>query len=440
MSIKNSVKRVLAALLLLIVAFSFAVPDIDAAYGAVRSKKVWGKGVTDEKLNEVNGTDYYTLLPGVNMYACVGYVEWALKNVYEVKPEVDSYPYVRLIRNFFVSKNTKMVGYGNYVSPRYGGDGKFHTHGNIKPGDVVFFFKRAAVNGKVKMKALGKKKHANYKNANQWVHIAILSGDGKGIDAKIHHSSTGNPGRAISMNSSIKAMLEKYDTYWGATDYQVFRVLGPHKGKIYVRLTYEKKDWYNKEPSLAGAKFVVKRKKPKITQKLTTAADGKTDKTEKIRGGYYTLTQVEAPEWFRVMDPDHMKIKVSSGRKKKITVECKPRVRYQTVVIKRDKKSRNPGKTTFRIWPLKYGKYRDDEKWWNSIPNKVKETITIGNRNHVSSKLLPAKCAVFNGVYYIHQIDATKNKYRKVKHRKITLVRTPKQPDPTRVVLKRRKK
>lgn len=443
MNINISVKRVLSTLLVFVVLTIAVIPDAQAAYGAVRSKKKWGKGVTDEKLNEMNGTNYYALLPGVNMYACVGYVEWALKNVYEVSPDVPSYPYVRNIRNFFVSKNTKMVGYGSYVSKRYGGDGEYHIHGKIKPGDIVFFFKRGAVNGKVKMKPLGDRKHANIQGTNLWTHIAILSGEGEGIDAKIHHSSTGNPGKAISMNSSIRTLLNRYDTVWGATDYQVFRVLTSGKGRILVRITYDKEDWYNRDASLKGAKFVVKKlktsgsKKSSGKEKVTTNEKGKANKTKKIKAGKYIVKQVKAARGFTVMDPKKIEVKVSSDKTKKITVKCEPVLNYKTIVIKRKKASKKTKSTTYRIWPRKYGEYRNDKKWWKKIPKELKTTVTIDGKTPVKTKKLPAACAVFNGKYYIHEIESEKTKYKKLVNKEIQLKRAKK---PFKVVIKKAKK
>ena len=436
MNISSSVKRVLSTLLVLVVLTIAVIPDAQAAYGAVRSKKKWGKGVTDEKLNEMNGTHYYALLPGVNMYACVGYVEWALKNVYEVSPDVPSYPYVRNIRNFFVSKNTKMVGYGSYVSERYGGDGKYHIHGKIKPGDIIFFFKRGAVNGKVKMKALGNRKHANIQGTNLWTHIAILSGEGEGIDAKIHHSSTGNPGKAISMNSSIRTLLNRYDTVWGATDYQVFRVLTSGKGRVLFRLTYEKKSWYNRDPDLDGAEFVVKNQKKKI--KLTTDEAGKTAKSEKVKAGKYLIKQVEAPDGFKTKDLYKKEVTIHSDKTKKIKVKVEPKLKFRTIVIKR-KNPKKPQTITYRIWPRKYGKYRDDKNWWNSIPGGLKQTITLSGKKSVESKKLPAKCSVFNGIYYIHQISSTTDKYKPYVNKKIQLKKKGKNK-PFKLVLKKRTK
>lgn len=246
------------------------------------------------------------------------------------------------------------------------------------------------------------------------------------------------------MNSSIRTLLKRYDTYWGATDYQVFRVLSSKKGKVYVLLTYEIKDWYNRDPSLADAKFVVRKrkeaasKKPVKKQWVATDEEGKTDKTQKITGGKYILKQVEAPDGFKFMDPEYMEIKVSSDKTRKITVKCEPKLKFQTVVIKRNKKVKKPGVTTFRIWPCKYGKYRNDEKWWNSIPNGVKDTITFGKKDYVKSKKLPAKCKVFNGIYYIHQVSATKNKYKPLVNKQIQLKKKTKKAKSFKVVLKRR--
>ena len=209
--------RVLSVLMVLMLLTGML--DATPGFARIKSKKYWGKGVTDAKLNKLNGRNYYRKLPGIGNYACTGYAEWALNKVYKVKKRVPSYPLVRHLRQCFIRRKNKIVAYGNYVSKKRGGDGKIRQYGKIEPGDVVFFFSRNANGKKVKKKAIGKTYgEKNTHGTHQWTHVAIIGGKGSGVNAKLHHN---NKKRNVHFGGSIAFYLKTRK----CTDYQVFRVL-----------------------------------------------------------------------------------------------------------------------------------------------------------------------------------------------------------------------
>lgn|GEM_PF-4279281 len=212
--------RTIACALVLMLTVLFAA---ESSFAAIKSGKTWGVGVTDAKLNALNGTSYYKRLPGVRMYACTGYAEWALNSVFGVDRKMPGYPLVRHIRKRFIRSGNRIVAYGRRVSKKRGGDGKWHTFGTIRPGDIVFFFKRNVTGKKVTKKAIGRTRgELNTRGKHQWTHVAIVGGAGKGIDAKLHHN---NSIRNIHFGESIRYYME----YRGQTDYQVFRVISRWK-------------------------------------------------------------------------------------------------------------------------------------------------------------------------------------------------------------------
>ena len=389
-----------------------------AASKRIKSSKKWGKNVSDEELNELNGTNYYKWLPGVKMYACVGYAEWALNNVYESKPRVPSYSLVRYLRGFFIEHGNPVVAYGSYVSEEDGGTGQYIEKGEIRPGDIVFFFHRGKKKGKIKKKAIGNTRgEVDTHGDHFWTHVAVASGEGKGMNVVVHDNSTGNPGGGIAMSSTIKGTLDRYSTYGGATDYQVFRVLRQGKGRIYVIVTYKRKSWYNKDPKLSDAKFVIKE------QKLKTDKDGKTEKSKKLSEGKHTVKIVKSPKKFKVVEPKEKKIKVKQYKTSKAVFEVKPVIAGHTILIKKKTKKENSTLkgAVFRVWPVKYGKYSTEEGWWDKIPNEVKTTVTTDSSGIVRTKKLPSNSRVFTGRYYVHQIKAPEGAERTVANKRIRL-------------------
>ena len=395
----------------------------DEAYAAsgrhrIKSSKQWGKKVSDKKLNKLNGTNYYTRLPGVNMYACVGYAEWALNRVYRAKPTVPSYSLVRYLRAYFIRHGNPVVAYGSYVSKKNGGDGEYIEKGEIRPGDIVFFFHRGKKNGKIKMKPIGKTRgKVNTHGAHFWTHVAVASGKGKGMNVVVHDNSTGNPGGGIAMSSTIKGTLERYSTYGGATDYQVFRVLRQGKGRIYVLVTYKKKSWYNKDPKLSGAKFVIKE------QKLKTDKTGRTEKSDKLNEGKHTITIVKAPRKFKALEPEEKKVKVKQYRTTKAVFEVKPVIEVHKIFIRKRSKEKTGQKegAVFRVWPVQYGKYSTDKGWWDKIPKRLKATLTTDSEGKARTKRLPSNSRVFDGRYYVHQIQVPEGAESTVVNKRIRL-------------------
>ena len=402
--------RTVSAVLALIFAISAAVPAADA-YAAVKSRKVWSKNVTDKKLNKYNGKNYYWKLPGQNMYACVGYAEWAMNAVYDVSPRVPNYGTVRYIRNYFVSHNTRMVSYGYRVAKKYGGDGKYHTKGSIRPGDIIFFFKRDLSGGKVKMEPLLGKKHANINGVNQWCHIAVVSGKGTGLDTRIHDNSTGNPNGGIACARTIRKILKMYDGTRGATDYQVFRVLKYRKQKVRIQASYEKyeKPWYDRTPDLSGAKIRIGGKTVKTNKKGRSA----TSRTL-ITGKQYMITSKKSPSGFKRAGSKSRVVTIKKGTKR-VVFKYKPKTPKLKVTVSPASPDPESGGSSdlsnaeFLIWPKKYGKYKSDEDWWDSIPDEAKARLITDKKGTASVKM-PSRSAVFSGRYYIRQISPSSEK------------------------------
>ena len=393
-------------LAVLLIAAPLFVYGREPAYAALCTKKQWGKEITDAKLNKYNGKSYYWRLPGVNMYACTGYAEWALNSVYGIK--TPSYPLVRHLRAYYIRNGNKIVAYGSHVAGRQGGNGKYYSYGEVKPGDVVFFFKRGKSGGKVKMKAIGASRgYLNTHGTHRWTHVAIIGGSvsgSHGINSKLHHN---NMTQGIHYSGTIKQVLSVYASDKGATDYQVVRVIEPDEAKAKVKKTYTRKEWYDKEPSLAGAVFKI------AGQTLKTDKNGVTPVSKPVRSGTYDLEETKAPDGFKVMVPNPKKVKLVSGKTVTFTVKDEPKQDKRPLLIV--KKMTVNGtvmpeeKAVFRVWPQKYGKYSSKASWWKKIPDGLKTQVTTDKTGKAKTKDLPCASSVFTGKYYVHQIKGPGN-------------------------------
>ena len=393
---------VLAVLVLL--APYFAGAD---AYAAVKSEKSWGSGVTDKALSVYDGKGYYWKLPGQNMWACTGYAEWAMNRVFGASPRVPNYGYVCDVRRFFIKNGNAIVAYGSHVSASLGGNGRYYSYGTVKPGDIVFFFKRpTGCGGKITKKALGKTRGELHSNNSRtgpgaWTHVAVAGGRiaGKnGIQAKLHHNNTR---LGIHYGGTIKEVLNSYSNVKGATDYQVVRLFDESTGKGRIRKTYQRKDWYDLKPDLSGAKFLIN------GQTLVTNRSGYTPASKKLKPGTYRLKETAAPAGFRLMRPNPRNVKIVKDRTQTFTVSDEPKDSKAPLSI--EKKMKINGNTVpeqkakFRIWPVKYGKYKAGAAWWKKIPAAVKASVTTDGSGKAKTKDLPVKSPVFSGKYYIHQ-------------------------------------
>ena len=213
------VKTLILVMIVIMMADLFICED---SYGALKTTRQWGKEITDAKLNKYNGKGYNYKLPGVNQHMCTGYVEWALNSVYGVK--VPGYSHTRDLRAYLLDKGVKIVAYGSHVAKAQGGNGKYYSYGTIKPGDIVFFFKRGT-NKKGKVTKSPLKNSRGYTKTVGWKHVAIVGGSvsgSHGITSKLHHNTRS---KGIHYSGSIKTSIALYSAEKGATDYQVFRVI-----------------------------------------------------------------------------------------------------------------------------------------------------------------------------------------------------------------------
>ena len=205
----------------------------EVSYAALSTTKKWGSDITDKKLNKYNGRNYYKKLPIVNQYACTGYTEWALNSVYGIK--VPGYASTRALREYFIKKGNKVVAYGRRVAKAQGGNGKYYSYGEIKPGDIVFFFRRkTGKGGKITKSPIGSSR--GYTKTSGWVHVAIVGGSvsgSHGISSKLHHNTSG---KGIHYGGTIRYRLSVYGDKKGATDYQVMRVIEPKTIKRPVKI------------------------------------------------------------------------------------------------------------------------------------------------------------------------------------------------------------
>ena len=203
------------------------------SYAALKTTRTWGKDITDSKLNKYNGKSYYFKLPGVNQYMCTGYVEWALNSVYGVK--VPGYGHTRDLREYLIKKDVKIVAYGSHVAKAQGGNGKYYSYGEIKPGDIVFFFKRGT-NSKGRVTKSPIKNSRGYTNVDGWRHVAIVGGSvsgSHGITSKLHHNTRT---KGIHYSGTIKTSIGLYSDEKGATDYQVLRLIEEEPVKRPVKI------------------------------------------------------------------------------------------------------------------------------------------------------------------------------------------------------------
>ena len=403
---RETVKKILTVMAVLVIAAPLFNYSGNEVYAALLTKKQWGKEITDAKLNKYNGKSYYWRLPGVNMYACTGYAEWALNSVYGIN--TPSYPIVRNLRKYFIRKGNKIVAYGSHVAGRQGGNGKYYAYGEVKPGDIVFFFKRGTSGGKIKMKAIGASRgYLDTHGTHRWTHVAIVGGSisgSHGISSRLHHNNTS---KGIHYSGTIKSVLSMYASDKGATDYQVIRVIEPDEAKAKIKKTYTKKEWYDKTPSLAGAVFKV------AGQTLKTDKSGSTPVSKEVRSGTYELKETKAPSGFELMDPNPKKVKLVSGKTVTFTVNDAPKQGKRPLQIVKKMTANGTvipeEKAVFRIWPKKYGKYSSKASWWKKIPSGVKDQVTTDSKGKAETKKLPCASSVFSGKYYVHQIKGPGN-------------------------------
>ncbi len=284
----------------------------EMSYAALSTSRQWGKEITDAKLNKYNGKNYYWKLPGVDQFACTGYTEWALNSVYGVK--VPGYASTKSLRRYFINKGNKIVAYGSHVAKAQGGNGKYYSYGEIKPGDIVFFFRRGS-NSKGKVTKSPIKDSRGYTEVTGWRHVAIVGGSvsgSHGLTSKLHHN-TGSKG--IHYSGTIKNQISIYTADKGATDYQVMRVIEPEKPKRAVKIiktmrvngndlpeekavfriwpkSYgkysSKSSWWKKIPSEYKDQVTTDSKGAAVTKKLPAATDG-------FNGKYY-IYQTKGPE------------------------------------------------------------------------------------------------------------------------------------------------
>lgn len=402
----NRRKWIAAVIAVLVIAAPLFDYRAEGVYAALTTRKQWGKEITDARLNKYNGKSYYWRLPGVNMYACTGYAEWALNSVYGIK--TPSYPLVRYLRKYFIGKGNRIVAYGSHVAGRQGGNGKYSSYGEIKPGDIVFFFKRGTSGGKVKMKAIGGSRgFVDTHGKHRWTHVAVIGGrisGSHGISSRLHHNNTS---KGIHYSGTIREVLSQYSSDKGATDYQVIRVIEPDEAKARIKKTYSKKGWHDKTPSLKGAVFKV------AGQTLKTDKNGETPVSKAVRSGTYELKEAKAPDGFEIMKPNPKKVRLVSGKTTKFTVRDSPRQGKRPLQILKKMTANGTvipeEKAVFRIWPQKYGKYSSKASWWKKIPSDVKDQVTTDSAGKARTKDLPCASAVFSGKYYVHQTKGPAN-------------------------------
>ena len=155
--------------LMLIMSMIVNALAVEFSYAELKTSRKWGSDITDAKLNKYNGKSYNYKLPGVNQFACTGYAEWALNSVYGVK--VPGYAATRALREYFIKKGNKIVAYGSHVAKAQGGNGKYYSYGEIKPGDIVFFFRRGT-NSSGKVTKAPIKDSRGYTSVTGWRHVA----------------------------------------------------------------------------------------------------------------------------------------------------------------------------------------------------------------------------------------------------------------------------
>ncbi|MBQ3281619.1 MAG: VaFE repeat-containing surface-anchored protein [Eubacterium sp.] len=312
---KVRTNRVLIASL---IAVSLAVNawTMDFSYADLKTSRKWGSDITDAKLNKYNGKSYFYKLPGVDQYACTGYTEWALNSVYGVK--VPGYASTKSLRNYFIKKGNKIVAYGSHVAKAQGGNGKYYSYGEIKPGDIVFFFRRSSnSSGKVTKSPI--KDSRGYTDVTGWRHVAIVGGSvsgSHGITSRMHHNTHA---KGIHYSGTIKNQISTYGASKGATDYQVMRVIEPEKVKRAVKIKKSmkvngnvlpeekavfrvwpkkygkyssKSSWWKKIPSEYKDEVKTDSKGAATTKKLPAADDG-------FNGKYY-IYQTRGPDIVRL--------------------------------------------------------------------------------------------------------------------------------------------
>ena len=193
-------------------------------------------------------------------------------------------------------------------------------------------------------------------------------------------------------------------TYHGQTGSGVYKFALENTAPVKIKKKYysgTKVDWWDKTPSLKGAKFTIGGKT------LTTDENGNTGTVE-LAPGKYSLKETARPSTkFEWMSPNPKTVTVSAGKTNTFTVVDKPATPKANMEILKTHNG-NGEKSKFLIWPKKYGTYeqimKNKEKIKNTIPSAVITTATSNDNGKVTTKELPAKSEVFSGEYYVHQI------------------------------------